>query len=327
MQRWLVKFLIVMFVLLVLAVGAVSLASHRIASQGPLAEAVRVVIPPGTSVRGMGQILAAQNVIASPKEFEIAARVSGFGPTLKAGEYMFEPHVSVRQVIQKLAFGKTASRNVTVPEGFTVRQVLAVLEADQGLKGQARPIPEEGHLFPDTYQFTLGTTRATLLGQMQERMTKELQDAWDNRSQPLPLNSPEELLILASIVQKEAANEGEMPQIAGVFINRLKQGVRLQSDPTVIYGADLMGNDIRKKDLTEDQPFNTYMHAGLPPTAIANPGRAALQATAHPAVTNAIFFMAMPDRSGHVFSVNYADHQKAVKAYWEAYNRAKKDAK
>ena len=132
-------------------------------------------------------------------------------------------------------------------------------------------------------------------------------------------------MILASIVQKEAANEAEMPQIAGVFTNRLRKGMKLQADPTVIYGADLKDNDLKSKDMKEDHPFNTYVHAGLPPTPIANPGRAALRAAANPARTDALFFMALPDRSGHVFSRDYATHQKAVKAYWAAYNQRKKE--
>ena len=319
------KFLVVVFALLFAGMVAVSLVGRELAMPGPLMVDKIVVIPMGTSTKAMAGLLAREGVIEKPLLFEMTVRASGFAPTLQAGEYAFEAGISTRQVINKLAFGKTASRGVTLPEGLTVKQALAVLEAEQGLKGAARPIPAEGRLFPDTYNFTHGTTRPMVMKQMQERMDKELQAAWNTRTQPLPLNSSEELLILASMVQKEAANEGEMPMIAGVFINRLNKGMKLQSDPTVMYGAELDGNDIKGKDLREDNPFNTYTNAGLPPTPIANPGRAALQAVARPATTNALFFMAKPDRTGHVFTATYAEHQKAVKAYWDAYHAAKKE--
>lgn len=321
------KFLVVVFAVLFAAVVVVSLVGRELAMPGPLVADTTLVIPAGTSTKGMAALLAREGVIDSPRLFEWTARASGFAPTLKAGEYVFEAGISTRQVMNKLAFGKTASRGVTLPEGFTVKQALAVLEAEAGLKGAARPIPAEGRLFPDTYNFTHGTTRPMVMKQMQERMEKELQAAWNTRTQPLPLASTEDLLILASMVQKEAANEAEMPMIAGVFINRLNKGMRLQSDPTVMYGAEIDGNDIKGKDLREDNPFNTYTNAGLPPTPIANPGRAALMAAGRPAVTDALFFMAKPDRSGHVFTATYAEHQKAVKAYWDAYNAAKKEGR
>ena len=322
-NTWPTKFLILVFLVLFAAVAGVGLVGRELARPGPLAAETSVNIPAGTSTKAMAALLAQHGVIAAPRLFELTVRLSGFAPTLKAGEYVFEPGISLRQVITKLAFGRTASRSLTLPEGLTVKEALAVFAKEDGLEGEARPIPPEGTLFPDTYHFTRGTSRATLLKLAQERLANELKAAWDSRTQPLPLNTPDDMLILASIVQKEAANEAEMPDIAGVFINRLNKGMRLQSDPTVMYGADINGNDIKGKDLREDNPFNTYTNEGLPPTPIANPGRAALQAVAHPATTQALFFMAKPDRSGHVFSSTYAEHQKAVKAYWQAYEAAK----
>lgn len=314
---------ITVFLLLVAALLAGSLTLHRLASPGPLAQATTVVIQPGTSTRAMANLLENNGIITSSLLFEGMARASGAAANLRAGEYSVPAHASMRQVMAILLAGKTVPRSVTIPEGYTVRQALAVLAANTALTGEARPIPAEGRLFPDTYNFSFGATRASLLTAMQARMDKELAAAWNARSVDTPYTSPDDLLIMASIVQKEAANEDEMPNISAVFVNRLKQDMKLQADPTVIYGADLQNNDIRRKDLEEDHPFNTYKHQGLPPTPIANPGRAALLAAARPALSDALFFMALPDRSGHVFSRDYATHQKAVKAYWDAYNRQK----
>ncbi|MFZ2586899.1 MAG: endolytic transglycosylase MltG [Alphaproteobacteria bacterium] len=326
MENRATRFLIAVFVVLFVAVAAVGLVGRELARPGPLAAERTVVIPNGTSTKAMAALLAREGVLHSARMFELAARVSGFAPTLKAGEYVFEAGVSPRQVLSKLAFGHTASRSMTLPEGLTVKQVLAMVEGDKTLSGAARPIPEEGRMFPDTYTFTHGTPRAKLLEQMTVRMDQELADAWAARDGNIPLASAEELLILASIVQKEAANDAEMPLVAGVFANRLRKGMLLQSDPTVMYGADMVGNDITSKELKEANPFNTYQNKGLPPTPIANPGRAALQAAARPASTEALFFMAKPDRSGHVFTTTYAEHQKAVKAYWSAYNQRKQES-
>jgi UPF0755 protein len=301
----------------VLALVTVTTAGwgRYLAQPGPLQTTAQVVIDPGTSPRTMATKLQTAGVIAHPEAFVLAVRLLGLAGTLKAGEYTFDPAISLRATINKLALGDTENRALTIPEGFTVAQALARLEADQGLSGKIEQRPAEGTLFPDTYAFRFGVKRQDLLGTMSERMAEELALAWGKRAAGLPLKSPEDLLILASIVQKEAATETEMPQIAGVFINRLRQGMKLQSDPTVIYGANFDGN-IRKKDLTEPHPFNTYVYEGLPPTPIANPGRAALQAVAQPASTTALFFVADPSRTHHLFAATYPEHQRNVQRYW-----------
>ncbi|MCP5404627.1 MAG: endolytic transglycosylase MltG [Pseudomonadaceae bacterium] len=319
------RLVIVTFLLLALAMGGAAWLLRQVDVTGPLASPVEMTIPAGTGSRAMAKQLAAAGVIAYPWLFEGYVRVRGVAGRLKAGEYRFNKGVSLRHVVEKLAEGAVVQRSLTIPEGYTVKQVLALLAAREDLKGEALPIPAEGDVFPDTYNFSAGTSRPTLLATMTARMETEVAAAWKSRASDTPLETAEELLILASIVQKEAANEAEMPQIAGVFTNRLRKGMKLQADPTVIYGADLKDNDLKSKDMKEDHPFNTYVHAGLPPTPIANPGRAALRAAANPARTDALFFMALPDRSGHVFSRDYATHQKAVKAYWAAYNQRKKE--
>lgn len=287
-----------------------------LAQRGPLEQPVKVIVEPGMGVRAIAARLQGAQVIAHQDAFVALVKATGMGATLKAGEYAFEPGISLRAVVNKLALGDTENRSVTIPEGWTVKQAIDRLEAAEGLTGHAAR-PEEGRMFPDTYAFRFGAERRKVLETMTSRMDEELAKAWAARDTTLPLTSPDELLILASIVQKEAANEEEMPMIAAVFYNRLKKGMRLQSDPTVMYGAELEDNRLKKKDLTEPHPFNTYLFAGLPPTPIANPGRAALMAAARPAQTEALFFVADPSLTMHVFSATYAEHQKNVVRYWK----------
>ena len=308
-------------VLGVVLLGAITAGTafwgNYLAQPGPLTVPMNVVIERGEGPRKMANKLRAAGVIAHADAFVAAVRVMGMDSTLKAGEYAFEPGISLKAVVNKLALGDTQNRSVTIPEGWTVKQALARLDTLEGLDGKAER-PEEGSLFPDTYAFRFGVERSKLIESMQERMKDELQKAWDGRDMTVPLKSPQELLILASIVQREAASEQEMPMVAAVFVNRLKTGMRLQSDPTVMYGAEeLSDGRLKKKDLTEPQPFNTYMFAGLPPTPISNPGRAALMAAARPAQTKALFFVADPSLTMHVFSDTYEEHVKNVKRYWK----------
>lgn len=314
----------VLIVLVGLTAGGVFLWNRTLAAAGPLMVETHVIISSGDTPRVMAHKLAGVGVIGDERVFLAAVRLMRLGPSLKAGEYVFEPGISLRGALGKLAAGDVEQRSVTIPEGFTVRQVLERLKATDGLAGV--PVAaDEGMLFPDTYAFHFGSDVKGLMAEMQKRMRAELDRVWAARDTSLPLNSPEELLILASIVQKEAASAEEMPMIAGVFVNRLRKGMRLQSDPTVMYGAELVGNDIRTKDLREEQPFNTYVYAGLPPTPIANPGLAALAAAARPAATDALFFVADPSRTMHVFSRTYEEHKRHVKNYWTSVEREAKN--
>lgn len=285
---------------------------HQLTSAGPLQTPATVLVQPGGGTSAIARNLQAVGVIDDARVFRLAVRLMGMDSRLKAGEYEFQPGISLREVVTKLAEGDVRSRSVTFPEGWTVKEIVARLEATEGLVGKA-PRPAEGSLFPDTYAFGFGMERARLIGIMKDRMKEEVNRAWNGRDTTLPLKTPEELVNLASIVQKEAASEAEMPRIAAVFINRLHKGMRLQSDPTVIYGADGYTGDIRHKDLHDENPFNTYVYAGLPPTPISNPGRAALQAVARPAASDELFFVADADGSGHVFSRTYEEHLKHVK--------------
>jgi UPF0755 protein len=301
--------------------GLVTLGSamwgRYLAQTGPLTQPAIVVIENGESPRTMARKLAQAGVIQHAEPFVWAVRILGLQNTLKAGEYNFDAGISLRAVVNKLALGDTENRAITIPEGFTVKQILARVEAEQGLSGKIESRPGEGTLFPDTYGFRFGVERQNIIDAMAKRMETELSTAWNSRDANTPLTSPADLLILASIVQKEAASEAEMPEIAGVFINRLNKKMKLQSDPTVIYGAEFDGN-LRKKNLTEPHPFNTYVYEGLPPTPISNPGRAALMATAKPQQTDYLYFVASPDRTRHIFAKTYAEHQVNVANYWRA---------
>lgn len=308
--------IVLLIVLIGLGTAGTALWGRYMAQPGPLEAPVRVVVNPGEGPQMMARKLAEAHVIAHPQAFVWGVRGMRLAHTLKAGEYAFDPGISLRAVINKLAIGDTENRSVTIPEGWTVKQALERLRGVEGLTGLASA-PAEGSIFPDTYAFRFGTDRDKLLDSMEARMQEELAKAWAGRDQTLPLNSPEDLLILASIVQKEAASDAEMPKVAAVFVNRLRSGMKLQSDPTVQYGADMTDSRLRKKDLTEPHPFNTYVYAGLPPTPIANPGRAALEAAARPAQITALFFVADPSRTMHVFSDTYAEHEKAVQRYWK----------
>lgn len=301
---------------LLVAGGAVFFGLKYWQERGPLEVETTVLVMPGQGPRAIGSVLEGAGVITHADAFVAAVRLMGLDSKLKAGEYVFTPHESLKGVILRMAEGDAENRSLTVPEGWTVRQTLERLTATPGLKGDVVR-PEEGTLFPDTYAFQFGTERTKILEAMQARMKQEVTMAWAARDPSLPLTTPGDMVILASIVQKEAASEEEMPMVAAVFINRLKTGMRLQSDPTVMYGAELGEGRLKKKDLTEPHPFNTYIYAGLPPTAISNPGKAALMAVAKPAQTKALFFVADPSLTMHVFSETYDEHVKNVKRYWK----------
>jgi UPF0755 protein len=291
-----------------------------IAQPGPLVEEKTVVIHPGMSLAGIATRLAEEDVIGGTRRFQVAVRVLGLGTTLQAGEYTFPRHISLRSVVNKLAVGDVENRRLTAPEGLTVAQVVAKINGLEGLTGEPLVPPAEGTLFPDTYTYRYGDSRLGLLQRMQKRMGEELAAAWLTRDPTLPLKSKEELLILASIVEKETAVPSERAQVAGVFINRLNRGMKLQSDPTVIYGASDYAGDLTTQHLREEQPYNTYIYKGLPPSPIANPGRHALQATAQPNSHDYLYFVA-DGAGGHAFATTHAQHLRNVEAYLRIYRR------
>jgi UPF0755 protein len=243
---------------------------------------------------------------------------SRLGPkkkVLKHGEYLIKPHASVRDIIDVIAEGKAVQYKVTIPEGLTSQQIVERLKAEQNLTGDIAATPPEGSLMPETYGIEKGMTRAALVERMKEKMQQFLAAAWEKRKPGLLLKTPQEAVVFASIVEKETGRPDERDRVAAVFMNRLHKGMRLQSDPTVIYGLvggqGPLGRPLTRADLDQKSSHNTYQIEGLPPTPICNPGRPAIEATLNPATTNDLYFVA-DGTGGHVFSDTLKEHNAAV---------------
>lgn len=294
----------------------------------PAAGAV-VVIEPGRSVRGIARELAAAGITDSPVYLEVLARTSGTASRLQAGEYRITPGMTPDALLRLLASGKVVQHTLTIVEGWTFQQLLGAVRAHPVLTqslSDAAPGDvmkalqragehPEGRFLPDTYHFPRGTTDAEVLERAYTAMEQTLQREWAGRAADLPFDTPYQALILASIVEKETGLAAERPRIAGVFVRRLKANMRLQTDPTVIYGlgARFDGN-IRSGDLRADTPYNTYVRTGLPPTPIALPGSDAIRAVLHPAAGDELYFVAKGDGSHH-FSATLDEHLRAVRKY------------
>jgi UPF0755 protein len=288
---------------------------------GPLRAEAVVTLPPGTGVAGIAGRLADAGAVDSPLLFRLGARLTGRDRALKAGEYALRPGMSPAAIVALLASGEVLLHKVAVPEGLTVREVWALLGSSEVLAGELpQPPPPEGALLPETYLVPRGEARARLAGKMREDMSRELEAAWVARAPDLPLRTPEEALTLASIIEKETRVPEEYPLVASVFVNRLRRGMRLQTDPTVIYaltggaGARDLGRELTTADLELDHPYNTYKVAGLPPGPIANPGRGALAAALRPADTSYLYFVA-DGTGGHAFARTLEEHGRNV-ARW-----------
>ncbi|MCF7752749.1 endolytic transglycosylase MltG [Bacillus subtilis subsp. subtilis] len=290
----------------------------------------------------LGKLRAAGVDEGSDTQWQLLARQLDAAGKLKVGEYALDASLTPRELLLRMRQGRVLQHRVTIVEGWNIRQVRAALKRADPLVHTTDTLDDtalmtaigfpgehpEGRFLPETYVYQRGDSDVDVLKRAHAAMEKELTAAWNSRADDLPLNTPYELLILASIIEKETALPSERPQIAGVFMRRLKIGMRLQTDPTVIYGiGSSYDGNIRKRDLTTDTPYNTYTRAGLTPTPIAMPGRDALQAAAQPAPGNALYFVAVGDGSGaHVFSANYADHNAAVARYLQQLRQQRSQA-
>jgi UPF0755 protein len=304
------------FVLVALAAGiALFFGKQRFEATGPL-QADRIVnIPRGSGMRDIADILSREGVIDQPWLFIGGVLVLKAREDLKAGEYEFKAHSSVRDVVATIVEGKAVAHQVSIPEGFTSEQIVARLVQDNVLAGDIKQIPREGSLLPDTYNFARGITREQMVQRMQQAQQRLLHEIWEHRAPDLPLKTPDQLVVLASLVEKETGKPEERTRVAAVFVNRLKQRMKLQSDPTIIYGLvggkGTLGRPIMKSEIEQPTPYNTYIIDGLPPGPIANPGRASLEAAANPARTRELYFVA-DGTGGHAFAETYEQHQKNV---------------
>lgn len=282
---------------------------------GPLQVARNVIIPAGTGLDGIASVLRGAGIIRHDYIFAIGARAFEKARSLKAGEYHIPAKASPREVMDILASGKTVVRRLTIPEGLTTAEVVDRLQRAEGLFGDVA-MPDEGSLLPETYHFSYGDQRAELLARMQDSMRDALGRLWEMRAPDLPLESPEEALILASIVERETGIARERGLVAGVFVNRLRKGMRLQSDPTVVYGLSPAGLDrpLTRADLKVETPYNTYVIDGLPPTPIANPGIDAIRAVMNPVETDFLYFVA-DGTGGHAFARTLPEHNRNVRKW------------
>jgi UPF0755 protein len=289
----------------------------------PSGGATTVVLRQGSSLTEIASTLERSGVVRSSSLFMAAAQLTGAARELKAGEYAFATHASMSSILAKIRDGDVVRRLLTIPEGFTSEMVADVLQRASGLTGEA-PMAPEGTVLPDTYQYQLGDDRAALLKRMMDARDETLATLWAERQPDLPIATPDEAVILASVVEKETGVASERPRVAAVFVNRLRMGMRLESDPTVIYGVSRgrpLGRGLRQSELLAPTPYNTYLNAGLPPTPIANPGRASIAAVLDPPQTGELFFVA-DGTGGHVFAKTYQEHVRNV-ARWRAVEKSR----
>ncbi len=324
MRRWLFTGALLAALLIAALAGLVAFnLARQFENPGPLASEVDLVIPTGAGLATIARTLTDAGVTRDALTFRLGVSYYTAARDLKAGEYSFPAAASMRQVMEILKSGETVVRRLTIPEGLTSQEIVALIASAEGLTGDPGPAPEEGSLLPETYHYSWADERGMLIERMETAQQELLRELWANRDPNMPLASPEEALVLASIVEKETAVDGERALVASVFINRLKRGMRLQSDPTVVYGLTQgqapLGRALTRKDLDIPSAYNTYLIEGLPPGPIANAGRAALQAVFNPATTGYLYFVA-DGSGGHAFARTLDEHNRNV-AKWRKLQR------
>ena len=310
-----------LLVLVAAAAGAVFFSVSVYEAPGPLSEPKTVLVPRG-GLDQVAEALEKEGVVSGALRLRLAAMATR--STVRAGELEFPAHASLRQVLAVLRSGRPVQHKITIPEGLTSAQIVALLEKSDILTGPVE-VPPEGSVLPETYTFERGTTRAQVLERARAAMSRALDRAWQARSPNLPLASPREALTLASIVERETARPEERPRVAGVYLNRLRLGMKLQSDPTVVYAASgglgVLDHGLTRAELDRDDPYNTYRNAGLPPGPIAAPGVASLRAVTQPGTTDELYFVA-DGTGGHQFARTEDEHRRNVQR-WREIERAR----
>ncbi len=312
------RYLIILVIIIAAAGGAYLWFDKAIVGDGPAKQAVRVLIERGSGLSRVARQLEQAGVVKQARLFQAYVMLEGKETALQAGEYQFPAGDSLEEVLDRLVQGDTMRHQLVFAEGLTTHTIMAGLEDADELIGDLPEDVPEGSLLPAAYDFRYGDKRADIVSRMRRAMDEAVAEAWENRVDGLPLETPEELVILASIVEKETGIPSERAKVAGVFINRLKKGMKLQSDPTTIYavtrGKGLLGRGLRRSELASTDPYNTYHAAGLPPAPIANPGREALMAVAQPAKTEALYFVA-DGSGGHAFAQTLEEHNRNVRKW------------
>src|SRR5467141_421089 len=309
--------IITIVLVLMIGGGAVYVyGKQMLEAPGPLQEEKTVNIPTRSKTRDIAEILQREGVIdVNSWAFLGSVFAMKASSDLKPGEYAFQKNASLRDVIATIVEGKVVQHSVTIPEGLTSEQIVVRLSENEIFAGGVREMPREGTLLPETYKFPRGTTRDQVIQRMQQTQKRVLAEIWERRNPDIPVRTPEQLVTLASIVEKETGKADERSRVAAVFVNRLRQRIKLQSDPTIIYGLvggkGTLGRPIKRSEIQQPSPYNTYVVDGLPPGPIANPGRASLEAAANPARTRDLFFVA-DGTGGHAFTETYDQHQKNV---------------
>ena len=284
----------------------------------PGSQNVTVIIPPKTNTMGVARQLKKEGALKNPWAFVLAQKLYFPKKPLKAGEYAIQAKATPLDIIRQMRLGKTVVRQITFPEGHTVNQIIKSIIENQSLTGDIQSIPAEGTLLPETYHYSYGDSRQSIINRMSKAMNEALHSLWSQKPADSFIDTPENLLVLASIVEKETGVCSERPEIAGVYLNRLKIGMRLQADPTVVYGLTFgqeeLGRPLTFDDLKKQNPYNTYVISGLPPSPIACPGKDSLKAVIFPKKTDALYFVAN-GTGGHSFSTTFQEHQKHVKLW------------
>ena len=317
----------ILIVVGIVILGVLGVARERISAPGPSPDPVALQVERGAKFADVAEELQEKGAIRQAFLFRLAARYSGKDRDLKFGDYEIPARASMQEILELLSTGGNVRHFVTIPEGMTVAMAVERLMAEEKLTGEISELPPEGSLFPETWDFQRGEDRSAVLARMQKRMQTILDEAWENRDPGTPLRSKEELLILASIIEKETRPQ-EHGKVASVFINRLERGMKLQTDPTVIYGItkgkESLGRGLRRSELNRETPYNTYIIEGLPPTPICNPSEASIRAAANPDETDYLYFVA-DGTGGHAFAETLDEHNRNV-AEWRRIEREMRDA-